>query len=140
MIYFDIIIRHFVFFDIVLRILNMILYLSWSVVLNCYIYHANTHNCTHFNESTLFGRIIVFGEIALDNILLKKIEKTALIFAAPLVIILLLYFNNQPEIAVAFLIGMFLGVFRLKALFGYYVNGISGQYDFYLGFNRIFAC
>ena len=49
----------------------------------------------------------------------KEIKKIAFIFAIISAILLLLYFNKQPEIAIAFLIGMFLGIYRLKALFSY---------------------
>jgi len=55
----------------------------------------------------------------LSNALFKEIRKMILIIAIPMAILLLVFFNDKPVIAIAFLIGMFLGSFRLKALFSY---------------------
>ena len=55
----------------------------------------------------------------MNNVMFKEIKKIAFVFAIVLAILLLLFFNKQPEIAITFLIGMFFGILRLKALFSY---------------------
>ena len=63
----------------------------------------------------------------MNNVMFKEIEKIAFIFAFVLAVLLLLIFNKQPEIAIAFLIGMFLGVFRLKAFFSYVSSVLNNE-------------
>lgn len=55
----------------------------------------------------------------MENVLFNEIVKLVLIFISPLIILSLLFFNVKPAIALAFLIGAFLGILRLKALFSY---------------------
>jgi hypothetical protein len=42
-----------------------------------------------------------------------------LIFISPLIVLSILSFHVQPGIAIAFFVGNLLGIFRLKAFFGY---------------------
>lgn len=64
----------------------------------------------------------------MKNIILKEIEKITLFLALPCTILLLVLFNEKPAIAVAYLIGLLLGVFRLKTLFNY-ITGILAIED-----------
>lgn len=63
----------------------------------------------------------------MENLLFKEIVKLALILVSPLVILALLIFNEQPGIALGFLFGALLGVFRLKEFWGYITNALNHE-------------
>lgn len=73
----------------------------------------------------------------MKNILFKEIEKIVLIFAIPMAIFLLVFFNERPQISIAFIIGAVLGVFRLKTLFAYIGNLLSNDEIHNNGFNML---
>lgn len=55
----------------------------------------------------------------MKKILLKRVEIITLCIAIPIAVLLLFLYNSKPQIAIAFLIGITLGVFRLNTLFNY---------------------
>lgn len=59
----------------------------------------------------------------MKKILLRKVEILTLCVSVPIAILLLFVFSNKPEIAIAFLVGIILGLFRLYTLFNY-INGV----------------
>jgi hypothetical protein len=62
----------------------------------------------------------------MEKILFKEIVKLICIVVSSLIILSLIFWDKQLELVIAFIIGVFLGVFRLKALFGYVTGVLNG--------------
>lgn len=62
----------------------------------------------------------------MEKILFKEIVKLICIVVSSLIILSLVFWDRQLELVIAYIFGVLLGVFRLKALFGYVSSVLNG--------------
>ena len=62
----------------------------------------------------------------MEKTLFKEIVKLVCIVVSSLIILSLVFWDKQLELVIAFIFGVFLGVFRLKVLFRYVASVLNG--------------